>query len=49
MTLTTGKIKKDIEVCSLHPQRKKMFCSNESRQDVHTGGCIICITPINEE
>ena len=23
MTFTTGKIEKDIEVCSLHPQRKK--------------------------
>ena len=25
MTLTTGKIEKDLEVCSLHPQRKRCF------------------------
>ena len=45
MMLTTGKIEKDIEVCSLHPQRKKMFWSDESRRDIHMGGCIICSTP----
>ena len=37
MTLTTGKIEKDIEVFSLHPQRKNMFWSDDSRRDIHMG------------
>ena len=45
MTFTPGKIEKDIEVCSLQPQRKNTFWSNEYRRDINMGGLIICSTP----